>query len=130
MTIDALIANNRAHAASFTDGGRAAAPSRQVAVVACMDARIHVEELLGLGPCEAHIIRNAGGLVTDDVLRSLVLSQRALGTRHVLIMQHTKCGVEGLDDARLNDEIERELGQSPPWSFGGFDDHCCHRMRR
>jgi carbonic anhydrase len=87
-----------------------------------MDARIDLFPLLGLRLGESHIIRNAGGIVTDDVLRSLALSQRKLGTREVMVVHHTNCGLHGLDDDALLDEIEAEVGARPPFRFGAFVD--------
>lgn len=87
-----------------------------------MDSRIDVFRIFSLEDGEAHVLRNAGGLVTDDVIRSLVLSQRLLGTREVLVMQHTNCGLEGLHDAELLGRMTAETGQEPPFTFGGFTD--------
>jgi carbonic anhydrase len=97
-------------------------PSLHLAIVTCMDARIDPYAVFGLRPGEAHIIRNAGGLVSPYTLRSLALSQRALGTREVLVAQHTDCGVHGLDDERLASEITAEIGFPPAWRGGGFAD--------
>ncbi|HEX6417928.1 MAG TPA: carbonic anhydrase [Acidimicrobiales bacterium] len=125
--IDALVAANGRFAADF-DAARAGCdissprPTRRAAVVTCMDARIDLFAALGLALGEVHVIRNAGGIVTDDVLRSLVLSQRKLGTREVLLAQHTDCGLHGLDDDALTAEVEAEAGARPPFAFGGFTD--------
>jgi carbonic anhydrase len=97
-------------------------PALRIAIVTCMDARIDPYAVFGLRPGDAHVIRNAGGLVSPYTLRSLVLSQRALGTREVLVAQHTDCGVHGLDDERLAAEITAEVGFPPPWRGGGFAD--------
>lgn len=97
-------------------------PSRHLAIVTCMDARLDILSLLGIGNGEAHVIRNAGGVVTDDVIRSLCLSQRALGTDHIILVHHTRCGVSGLDEAALKTDLEAEIGIKPPWSFEGFGD--------
>lgn len=97
-------------------------PSLRLAIVTCMDARIDPYAVFGLKPGEAHIVRNAGGLVSPYTLRSLALSQRALGTREVLVAQHTDCGVHGLDDERLAAEITAEVGFPPAWRGGGFAD--------
>lgn len=97
-------------------------PSRHLAVVTCMDVRVDPLGILDAGLGEIHVIRNAGGLVTDDAMRSLLLSQRKLGTREVLVMMHTDCGVLGLDDARELDEIEAETGHRPGLTLGGFAD--------
>jgi carbonic anhydrase len=126
-TIDALLAANDRFAASF-DVARAGCdissprPTRRASVVTCMDARIDLFAALGLALGEVHVIRNAGGIVTDDVLRSLVLSQRKLGTREVLIAQHTDCGLHGLDDQVLLAEVEADAGERPSFVFGGFTD--------
>ena len=93
--IDDLLRNHRDHVARFDGGGLPASPATQVAVVACMDSRLDVFRLLGLGPGDAHIIRNAGGVVTDDVVRSLLISQRLLGTREIALVHHTGCGMLG-----------------------------------
>ena len=99
-----------------------APPSRRVAVVACMDARIPVLEALGLAIGEAHVLRNAGGVVTDDVLRSLVASQHALGTRSVLVLQHTGCGMSKVTDEEVAGVVERATGHPLPWPAGTFTD--------
>jgi carbonic anhydrase len=96
-------------------------PSRRLAVVTCMDCRIEPLASFGLDPGEAHVIRNAGAVVTADVRRSLALSQRALGTEEVWIIKHTDCGLLGLDDDAFLDAIEAETGERPDWSPGGFD---------
>ena len=120
---DGLVANAKAYRESGAiDPGLAGRPALGVAVVACMDARIDVYSLLGLRPGDAHVIRNAGGLVTDDAVRSLAISQRALGTREIVLIHHTSCGMQGLDDEKLAAELEAETGQRPPWTAGGFDD--------
>ena len=119
---DELIANNRRHAERFDGADRPGKPSRRLAVVACMDCRLDVAELLGLGPGEAHIIRNAGGVITDDVIRSLCLSQRLLDTREILLIHHTQCGLQGLDEDEFTAELERELGVRPSWPVESFSD--------
>lgn len=119
--IDDLIANAVAHEADF-EGPRAGIPSKRVAIVTCMDARIDVFGIFGLAAGEAHVLRNAGGLVTDDVLRSLVLSQRALQTREIVVMHHTNCGLHGTDEAALRAAIAADVGHEPPYAFGAFDD--------
>ncbi len=119
--LDELVAAAAAHEANFA-GPPAGIPAKHAAIVTCMDARIDTLRIFGLGPGEAHILRNAGGLVTDDVLRSLVLSQRALGTREVLLMHHTRCGMLGLDEGELRAQIVAETGAPPPYAFGAFDD--------
>lgn len=119
--IDGLVANAVAHEADF-EGPRAVVPARHVAIVTCMDSRIDTFRIFGLDSGEAHILRNAGGLVTDDVLRSLVLSQRLLQTREVVVMHHTECGLHGADEAGLRAAIVAETGRTPPYEFGAFAD--------
>ena len=119
--IDELVRNARLHEADFR-GPRAVVPARHVAIVTCMDSRIDTFSIFGLDSGEAHIIRNAGGLVTDDVLRSLVVSQRVLQTREVVIMHHTGCGLHNADEAALRETIRRETGAEPPYPFGAFPD--------
>lgn len=97
-----------------------AEPSRQLAVISCMDARVDPIRILNAVPGEIHVIRNAGGLVTDDVLRSLLISQHRLGTRRVLVMMHTDCGMLGLSDDAERDRIAEETGERPPFALGGF----------
>ncbi|MDQ6782358.1 MAG: carbonic anhydrase [Actinomycetota bacterium] len=108
------------YARAFAPSGRRAAPSRQVAVVACMDARLDLFALLGLEVGDANILRNAGGTVTDDTLRSLVISQRFLGTRQVMLVHHTECGMTSLRDQELLDHLEQDTGVRPPWPIGAF----------
>ena len=121
MIIDELLRNAVAHEADF-EGPRAVIPSKHVAIVTCMDSRIDNFRIFGLDSGEAHILRNAGGLVTDDMLRSLVLSQRLLGTREVILMHHTNCGLHGTDEAALRAQIAAETGAEPPYAFGAFED--------
>lgn len=121
--IDELVVNN-ASAATPAGAGepRDGAPSRRVAIVACMDARLDVFRALGLRPGEAHVIRNAGGVVTDDVIRSLAISQRKLGTKEVMLIHHTDCGMLKLADEEFRSELERSAGAPPPFAIGAFDD--------
>src|SRR5581483_10327214 len=109
------------HEADF-EGPRAVIPSKHVAIVTCMDSRIDNFRIFGLESGQAHILRNAGGLVTDDVLRSLVLSQRLLQTREVILVHHTRCGLHGTDEVALRHEIAAETGTEPPYAFGAFED--------
>lgn len=97
-------------------------PSLRVAVVACMDARIDPAQLLGLRPGEAHVIRNAGGVVTDDIIRSLAVSQRKLGTTEVMLLHHTKCGMASFTDEEFRDELEHATGLRPTWAVETFRD--------
>lgn len=118
---DRLVEANRAYAADFHDPGMDARPVLQVAVVACMDARIDLHRALGLELGDCHTLRNAGGVVTDDTIRSLSISQRALGTRSVILIHHTGCGLESItEDFRT--ELEREVGQRPTWAVDAFTD--------
>ena len=121
-TIDDLLGNNDDYARAMRHGDLGSPPAKKLAVVACMDARIDVHRVLGLEPGDAHVIRNAGGIVTEDVLRSLVVSQHALGTRQVVLIHHTECGMLGLDEAALNARVEREAGTAPDFPLGGFPD--------
>lgn len=98
------------------------APSKRVAVVACMDCRLPVEKILGIEPGEAHVIRNAGGVLTDDVIRSLTLSQRALGTREIVLIHHTDCGLQKVTEDEFVADLEAATGARPDWIVGAFDD--------
>jgi carbonic anhydrase len=118
--IDRMLEANAGWARDRAEGALAAPPSRHVAVVTCMDARIDPLAALGLRPGEAHVIRNAGGVVTDDVLRSLAVSQHALGTREVLVLHHSRCGMEGLDAQGFLDGVEQATGTRPPVDPQGF----------
>ncbi|MFE3324147.1 beta-class carbonic anhydrase [Streptomyces sp. NPDC059176] len=118
---DRLVAANEQYAAGFTDPGMDARPVLQVAVVACMDARLDLHKALGLKLGDCHTIRNAGGVVTDDVIRSLTISQRALGTRSVILIHHTGCGLESLTED-FRHELEDEVGQRPSWAVEAFRD--------
>jgi carbonic anhydrase len=119
--IDELLASNARYAAGFGPP-RPGRPARELAVVTCMDARIDAYRLLGLGEGEAHVLRNAGGIVSDDVLRSLTISQRLLGTRMVLVIHHTRCGMLGLADDEFRRELRSSAGAEPDWTPGGFSD--------
>ena len=121
-TIDMLVANADRYAKGFEPNTLTAAPSRHLTVVACMDARLDLFALLGLDIGDAHIVRNAGGIATDDVVRSLALSQRSLGTTEVMVIQHTGCGLLDLDEEALLSDIEAESGTRPPFAFGSFHD--------
>ncbi|WP_374938381.1 beta-class carbonic anhydrase [Streptomyces sp. Ru62] len=118
---DRLVEANRRYAEAFTDPGMDASPVLHVAVVACMDARLDLHKALGLQLGDCHTIRNAGGVVTDDVIRSLTISQRKLGTRSIVLIHHTGCGLEALtEDFRT--ELEMEVGQRPSWAVESFHD--------
>lgn len=118
---DELVARNRDYAASYVPD-RPLPPRLKLAVVACMDSRIDVFGALGLEIGDAHIIRNAGGVVTDDVIRSLVISQRKLGTEEILLIHHTNCGALTFTDDELRSELLEETGQKPSWSPESFQD--------
>ena len=119
---DELHAGNEAYAASFDKGELPAAPAKKVAVIACMDARLHPYALLGLEEGQAHVIRNAGGVVTDDAIRSLAISQRLLGTEEVMLIHHTGCGMMGFTDEEFRRQLREETGEEPEWSPGAFED--------
>lgn len=119
--IDQLVEANARYAAAFTDPGMDARPTRAVTVVACMDARIDLHAALGLELGDCHTIRNAGGVVTDDVIRSLTISQRALGTRSVVLIHHTGCGLLDVTED-FRHELEAEVGQRPAWAVEAFKD--------
>ena len=118
---DEILLANDAYAAGFP-GPRPVRPGRQLAVVACMDSRLDLFAALGLAVGDAHVIRNAGGIATDDMLRSLAISQRLLGTREIVLVHHTECGMLNFDDANFRAELRAESGQEPPWDVPGFDD--------
>ena len=120
--VDELLANNAAYVRQFADGDLALAPHRRLAVVACMDSRMDIFEMLGLAHGDAHVIRNAGGVVTDDVVRSLVLSQRLLGTREILLIHHTNCGLQTITEDAFKAELEAECGIKPWWALECFTD--------
>ena len=117
-----FLAANRHYAQTFDKGDKALPPARRVAVVACMDARIETGRLLGLEEGDAHVIRNAGGVVTDDVIRSLAISQRLLGTREIVLIHHTDCGMLTFTDDAVKTDIERETGVRPPFALEAFPD--------
>ena len=119
--IDELVGNAVTHEADF-EGPRAVIPAKHVVIVTCMDSRIDNFRIFGLASGEAHILRNAGGLVSEDVLRSLVLSQRLLQTREVILMHHTNCGLHGTDEPALRADIAADTGHAPPYPFGAFSD--------
>jgi carbonic anhydrase len=120
--VEQLLANNARYVESFDDHDLAVQPRRRLAIVACMDSRMDIFEMLGLAHGEAHIIRNAGGAVTDDVIRSLVVSQRLLGTREIILLHHTDCGLQRVVDDTLKDDIEAETGVRPSWATESFRD--------
>jgi carbonic anhydrase len=115
------LASNARYAETFT-GLLPLPPGRHVAVVACMDARLNVYAILGLNEGEAHVIRNAGGVITDDQIRSLAISQRLLGTREIILIHHTDCGMLTFTDDQFKRSIQDETGIKPPWSAEAFPD--------
>ena len=119
--IDQLLENEAAYAAKFP-GEAPHLPQLKVAVVTCMDCRIDVETMLGVEPGQIHVIRNAGGVVTPDTIRTLTASQRSLGTKYVMLIHHTDCGMSKTDDEEFLAQIEKETGQRPDWRPGGFKD--------
>jgi carbonic anhydrase len=119
--IDRMLEAN-GHWAAQAPGGLPARPARGVAVVACMDARMDVYRLLGLAIGDAHVIRNAGGVVTEDTVRSLAISQHVLGTREVVVVHHTRCGLQGADEAAFAEQVEQATGRRPSWSMRAFAD--------
>jgi carbonic anhydrase len=121
-TTDELLRNNQDYAASFSSGDLPLPPGKQAAVVACMDARLNVYGALGLREGDAHVIRNAGGVVTDDVIRSLAISQRLLGTREVILIHHTDCGMLTFRDDDVKAEIEADTGLRPHFALEAFPD--------
>jgi carbonic anhydrase len=121
-TTDELLQNNAAYAASFQAGDLPMPPAKQVAVLACMDARINPYGALGLREGDAHIIRNAGGVVTDDAIRSLAISQRLLGTREIILIHHSDCGMLTFQDHDLKADIEKETGLRPHFALEAFSD--------
>lgn len=121
-TIDELLANNRAFADTLPAGHLDVKPRRRLAIVTCMDSRLDVFAALGLGDGEAHVLRNAGGAITDDVVRSLAVSQRRLGTRETMLIHHTDCGMQKLTDDGFRAELQEATGVSPAFAIESFSD--------
>ncbi|HYV16807.1 MAG TPA: carbonic anhydrase [Conexibacter sp.] len=119
---DELLRNNEAYVANFTPSGLTARPARALAIVACMDARLDLFQALGLDVGDAHLIRNAGGVVTDDTIRSLAISQRLLGTEEVMLIHHSDCGLEVTTDDEFRNAILEDTGIKPPWAVEAFSD--------
>ncbi len=119
---DELLRNNEAYAKGFDKGDLPLPPAKKLAVVACMDARLDVHAMLGLGLGDAHVIRNAGGVVTDDEIRSLAISQRLLGTEEIVLIHHTDCGMLTFTDDGFRQQLQQETGIKPPWSPESFTD--------
>ena len=123
MTVtDELLRNADRYAAKFDKGDLPMPPAKHVAVVACMDARLNPFGVLGLQEGDAHVIRNAGGVVTDDVIRSLAISQRLLGTREIILIHHTDCGMLTFKDDEVKAQIEADTGLRPPFALEAFPD--------
>lgn len=119
---DDLLRNNAEYADSFDKGDLPVPPGKQIAVITCMDARLSPYVMLGLSEGDAHIIRNAGGVITDDEIRSLVISQRLLGTREVILIQHTDCGMLTFTDDEVKQQIQDDVGIKPHFSLESFSD--------
>jgi carbonic anhydrase len=119
---DDLVRNNDAYASSFKKGDLPLPPAKKLAVVACMDARLDVHKILGIQEGDAHVIRNAGGAVTDDTIRSLAISQRLLGTQEIILIHHTDCGMLTFKDEDLKKQIEKETGIRPAFALEAFGD--------
>ena len=123
MTVtDDLLRNAETYAQSFDKGDLPLPPGRKVAVLACMDARLNPYGLLGLSEGDAHVIRNAGGVVTDDEIRSLAISQRLLGTEEIILIHHTDCGMLTFTDDGFKRSVQDDVGIKPPWSAEAFPD--------
>ena len=121
-TTDDLLANNEAYVASFDKADLPVPPAKKLAVVACMDARLNVYGVLGLQEGDAHVIRNAGGVVTDDEIRSLAISQRLLGTEEIILIHHTDCGMLTFTDDDFKASIQGDVGIKPEWAVEAFSD--------
>jgi carbonic anhydrase len=129
---DEYLKNNESYAGTF-EGPLPLPPSKHVAVVACMDARLDVYRILGLGDGEAHVIRNAGGVITDDGIRSLAISQRLLGTKEIILIHHTDCGMLTFTDDEFKRAIQEETGLKPAWAaeaFGDLEEDVRQSLRR
>jgi len=120
--IDELLGNAARYGEDFDKGGLPMPPAKRIAIVACMDARLNPYGLLGLSEGDAHVIRNAGGVVTDDEIRSLAISQRLLGTEEIMLIHHTDCGMLTFGDDQFRREVQRDTGVKPEWAAEAFDD--------
>ena len=120
--IDELLTNNETYAEAFNKGDLPMPPSKPVAVVACMDARLHIPAMLGVKEGDVHVVRNAGGVVSDDVVRSLIISQRLLGTEEIMLIHHTDCGMLTFKDDELREQLQEEVGIKPPFPMESFSD--------
>jgi carbonic anhydrase len=121
-TTDELLKNAEAYAAEFAKGDLPLPPARKIAIVACMDARLIPTKVLGLQEGDAHVIRNAGGVVTDDEIRSLAISQRLLGTEEIVLIHHTDCGMLTFTDDDFKRQVQDEVGIKPEWAAESFTD--------
>ena len=121
-TTDELIRNNQTYAGSFDKDSLPIPPAKKLAVLACMDARLDVHKILGLQEGDAHVIRNAGGVVTDDAIRSLLISQRLLGTEEIILIHHTDCGMLTFSDDEVKAQVHGDVGLKPHFSLEAFDD--------
>ena len=121
-TTDELLRNNERYANSFDKGDLPMPPAKQIAIITCMDARLSPYVMLGLSEGDAHVIRNAGGVITDDEIRSLMISQRLLGTREVMLIHHTDCGMLTFSDEELREQIQQEVGIKPHFPLETFAD--------
>ena len=119
---DDLLKNNESYAEAFDRGELQAPPAKRLAVIACMDARLDPNRILGLSEGDAHVIRNAGGVVTDDEIRSLAISQRLLGTEEIILIHHTDCGMLTFSDDDFRRQIQEDTGIKPEWAAEAFDD--------
>ena len=119
---DELLRNAEQYAAGFDRGDLPLPPAKRVAVVACMDARLNPYGLLGLREGDAHVIRNAGGVITDDEIRSLAISQRLLGTEEIMLIHHTDCGMLTFSDDEFRQQVEHDTGVKPEWAVESFND--------
>ena len=119
---DELLQNNETYAESYGGAGGSPRPKKKVAILSCMDARILPSRLLGLKEGDSHIIRNAGGVVTDDAIRSLAISQHMLGTEEILVIQHTDCGLLKASDTEIAERLESHAGEKPPFETHAFED--------
>ena len=122
MAIDELVEKAQAFSVAFTHGHLPPPPARRVAIVTCMDARIDVHAIFGLEPGDAHVIRNAGGAVTDDAVRSLAISQRLLGTEEIMVLHHTGCGMLSFKGDDFTRQLQEETGIRPTWAVETFND--------
>ena len=119
---DELLRNNEAYAETFDKGDLPMPPAKQIAIVTCMDARLSPYVMLGLAEGDAHVIRNAGGVITDDEIRSLAISQRLLGTREIVLIHHTDCGMLTFTDDEFKQQIQEDVGVKPHFSMESFSD--------